>query len=219
MLASASMVASGQRDGVCSLPAASDRDPLADTLSFVFIFTFTSSRSSYLELPAYEHTLDLAPLPLDLWTASTHDNILNRHDLSSPCISWRCHFPTSKASVLAKHLLLSLQSIRRRWSGCPPLYLHRGSLRSLRNLKKLSNHTSPSKPVSLTRSSPFPSSPCSSLWRLSYRPTTLHKLERTMQRRRSWRLVRASNRESGSSRMAGWRGSWRTRSTSRRWMG
>ena len=143
MLASASMVASGRRDGVCSLPAASDRDPLSGTFTFVFIFTFDSPRSSYLELFAHEHTLDLAPLPLDLWTASTHDNILNRHDLSSRCISVRCHFPTSKASVLAKHLLLSLQSIQRRWSGSLPLYLHRGPLRSPRNLKKLSNHTSP----------------------------------------------------------------------------
>lgn len=218
-MASASRVASGQSDGVCSFPAASDRDPLSDPLTFVFIFTLTSSRSSYLELSAHEHTLDLAPLPLELCTASTRNNILNRHDLSSRCISVRCHFPTSKASVLAKHLLLSLQSIQRRWSGCPPLYLHRGPPRSPRNHKKPSNHTSLSKPVSLTQFSPSHSSPCSSLWRLFYRPTTLHKLERTMQRHRSWRLVKASNRESGSSRMAGWRESWRTRSTSRRWMG
>jgi hypothetical protein len=48
MLASASKVASGRWDGVCSLPAAKDRDPLSDILTFVFIFTFTSSRSSYL---------------------------------------------------------------------------------------------------------------------------------------------------------------------------
>lgn len=54
MLASASKVASGQRDGVCSRPAAKDRDPLSDTLTFVFILTFTSSRSSYLE--QFAHT-------------------------------------------------------------------------------------------------------------------------------------------------------------------